>query len=262
MENNRREVTGTGLKLLAVITMFIDHLAVTADVFGFLYKFPTCEDLYINQATIYWIMRGIGRLAFPIYCYLLVEGFFHSKNLLKYGLRLLAVAIISEIPFNLVSTRQLFIFETNNVLWELLLGLIVLFGIDSIKKYKEPFLESTRATQVAKVLAMAVVTALGMVISQVTHLDYSHSGIACIVVIYLTHCSADKVKQLRGFIYGVICLTAISSTLEIVALLDIVPLRNYQGHRGWDNKALRWFFYLFYPVHLSVLYIVAQIIIN
>ncbi len=263
MENKRLEVTGTGLKVIAVVTMLIDHIAFAAQVNGiFDYYYPVLMAKGINPQLLYWIMRGIGRLAFPIYCYLLVEGFFYSRNLLKYGLRLFATAIFAEIPFDLVLKRQIFDFTSNNVLWELLLGLIVLYVIKSIQNWKEPFAKSNRSTQVAKVVAVVTAIALGMILAQVLGLDYGYTGIACIVTMYLMHSATDKARSIKGFIYGVIWLTALSSVLEIVALIDVVPLFNYQGRRGRDSKALRWFFYLFYPVHLCVLYIVVQIIIN
>ena len=117
---NRRILSGSVLKLIAVITMLIDH---TGYVF---YAFPAFrEPLFTalgETVTIYFILRKIGRLAFPIYCFLIGEGLIHTRNPIKYLLRLLIFAILSEIPFNLMVSGQLLCPEHQNVFFTLLLG--------------------------------------------------------------------------------------------------------------------------------------------
>ena len=97
-------LSGSTLKLIAIVTMFIDHLGVVA-----------FETQISNYMVPYYIMRLIGRLAFPIFCFLLVEGFFHTRDVKKYALRLLVFAFISEIPFDLAFNRQLFYWRHQNV---------------------------------------------------------------------------------------------------------------------------------------------------
>ena len=93
--NGKLEITGTGLKLIAVITMLIDHIGAGIIKYNELGYISIIGDM-----DLYTLLRAIGRMAFPIYCYMLVEGFVHTRNIWKYGLRLLAVAVISELPFN------------------------------------------------------------------------------------------------------------------------------------------------------------------
>ena len=108
-------LSGSTLKLIAIVTMFIDHLGVVA-----------FETQISNYMVPYYIMRLIGRLAFPIFCFLLVEGFFHTRDVKKYALRLLVFAFISEIPFDLAFNRQMFYWRHQNVFFTLFIGLLVI----------------------------------------------------------------------------------------------------------------------------------------
>ncbi|SFH86139.1 TraX protein [Pseudobutyrivibrio sp. OR37] len=252
METKREgfEITGTGLKIIAVITMLIDHSGVALvanmirqgiDPFSFI----AIDDLY-------QLMRNVGRMAFPIYCYMLVEGFLHTRNVKKYILRLLSVAVLSEIPFDLVACGTFFSFEKNNVLWELSLGLIVLYAISEIeKKQLQPQLSTF-----LKCAALFV----GMVFAELTNLDYGHGGICCITAMYVFS-GKDKLNRLIGFATGVAILTLLCGKRELWAFLMLIPMYYYEGHRGFDNKAFRMFFYLFYPVHLLILAIITNLFI-
>ena len=99
-------LSGTALKIIALITMLIDHFALTVLYWGILYpNSPISPDSeYYKVYQIYRLCRNIGRVAFPIFCFLLVEGFVHSTNRKKYALRLVIFALVSEIPFNLAVT--------------------------------------------------------------------------------------------------------------------------------------------------------------
>ncbi|MBQ2453108.1 MAG: hypothetical protein II497_01520, partial [Lachnospiraceae bacterium] len=107
-------MTGTALKLIAVVSMLIDH---TGDV------------LFPGQL---WL-RYIGRLAFPIYCFLIVEGFIHTRNVMKYMARLLVFGIVSEIPFDLAFFGEISYPGYQNVFWTLLLGLMSIYMMSLVK---------------------------------------------------------------------------------------------------------------------------------
>lgn len=118
----RGGISGSTVKIIAVAAMLIDHAAAVVLIR------QIAADAYLDQSllSLYNIMRFIGRLGFPIFCFLLVEGFQRSKDLRKYGLRLGIFALISEIPFNLALTGSLTASRYQNVYFTLFLGLFVL----------------------------------------------------------------------------------------------------------------------------------------
>lgn len=124
-------LSGSAIKLIAMITMLIDHLA-----FYLLYDFEFMNTPFITalgkEITLYYIFRTIGRMAFPLYCFLLSEGFAHTKNHKKYILNLFIFALLSEIPWNLAHTGTLF-YDRQNVFFTLLLGYLALYFIEKLK---------------------------------------------------------------------------------------------------------------------------------
>ncbi len=254
MTEKKFEVTGTGLKLLAVITMFIDHVAS-----GLFRPWVNAQVLLTNYDTynlIYKTMRGVGRLAFPIYCFMLVEGFFHTRSIKKYALRLLGVAVVSELIFDKALKYTWVDFTHNNVLWELLLGLGILTAMDTILNRTGEFITS----ELVRRILMVAVLLVGMVIAYFAKLDYKQSGIACIGIMYFLYgCTTEK--RTAAFAAGVAILTLMSSETEIYALAVLPLMYLYRGSRGRDSKALRVFFYGFYPVHLLLIYALRLIIV-
>ncbi|MBR1622560.1 MAG: TraX protein [Pseudobutyrivibrio sp.] len=237
--NGKLEITGTGLKLIAVITMLIDHIGAGIIKYNELGYISIIGDM-----DLYTLLRAIGRMAFPIYCYMLVEGFVHTRNIWKYGLRLLAVAVISELPFNFLFYKAYLYPGHNNVLWTLLLGLAVMYGLFIVDKSAL----SPKTNYVLKIIIMIA----GMALADLTKLDYKYAGICCIAVMYSFY-SQNAYERLYTIAFGVVILTLLSSRLEVWAFFILIPFYFYKGHRGADSKALRTFFYLFYPVHLIAL---------
>jgi hypothetical protein len=144
--SKKKGITGSTLKLIAIIVMLIDHTAATildrtllARGMGQLdpADAQAAMDFMRENAGIYalnGIMRLIGRIAFPIFCFLLVEGFRHTHNKWKYTIRLGIFAIVSEIPFDLAFKNQVFDFTYQNVFFTLLIGLLVLMGFELVKE--------------------------------------------------------------------------------------------------------------------------------
>lgn len=250
----RFEITGTGLKTIAVVTMLIDHIAA-----GFLLYWlnqQTDVDVFNHYRTVYMVMRCIGRMAFPIYCYMLVEGFLHTSNLKKYVQRILTMAVVSELPFDLALRWKLIDWTHNNVMWELALGLIVLLAIHSVLYKTEDAIKDER---LRRILAAAIMLA-GMGIGHLLQLDYSEGGIACISVMYFLY-GVTKEQRLTSFGMGVLMLALMSGNIEVFAFIMLIPFFFYDGKRGRDSKFLRVFFYTFYPVHLIIIYIARLILL-
>ncbi len=157
MENTQKEtirpagkggLSGSTIKIIAVIAMLIDHAAATVLIRYLISGIQTAQAAgtalaWEQEHTIlysaYYLMRDIGRLGFPIFCFLLAEGFQRTKNVKKYALRLGMFALISEIPFNLAICGQASNLEYQNVYFTLLLGLLALCAFVFFEKVsKEP----------------------------------------------------------------------------------------------------------------------------
>lgn len=255
----KKEINGFHLKMIALVTMFIDHGAAII-----LYKalmqtgtagFVTAEN-YDFWYEIYNIMRSIGRMAFPIYCFLLVEGFHYTKNLKKYMIRLFLFALISEIPFDLAFNYSVLELGYNNVFFTLWIGLLTIAGIDLVrKKFKLEKFTGPEWTILSlfKVLTLAVILITGMFAAAfLFRTDYGSAGVAAIVAMYMLYES-----PMIGFALGVTILGIMSGTSEYLALLMLIPLYFYNGTRG---KQVKYLFYGFYPVHLLILVGIAAIL--
>lgn len=282
-----RGISGFHLKVIAVISMFIDHLGATL-VLSFLNAtyafaksgkgvgtyfeplFAWTVDHWKFMVSVYEGMRYIGRIAFPIYCFLIVEGFLHTKNVAKYALRLGIFALISEIPFDLAFNEGWWDPYSNNVFFTLLIGLLVIWGISYIRErcgafYQEELIaedieegiEPRKRNEILRKLCVILVglacTGVGAFIAKyILHTDYGAAGVITIVVMYLLH-----KKQWMGYVLAVLVLTLMTNSSEMVAMLGAVLVCYYKGERG---KNIKYFFYAFYPVHLLVLWLVTIIL--
>ena len=134
--NKYKIISGSVLKLIAIIAMFIDHFALifysSSEIFDISLMHFLGKDF-----TIYYILRKIGRLAFPIFCFLVAEGIHYTKNFKKYMITFFIFALISEIPFNLMMKGKIFFLGKQNVYFTLLLGCLLIYILRS--KMKEIF---------------------------------------------------------------------------------------------------------------------------
>ena len=235
MELKRPSFSGSTLKMIALVIMFFDHIGAvivqrTMAMEGFNHDF---------WSSLYWPIRYVGRLAFPIFCFLLVEGFVHTSNVKKYLKGMLLFALISEIPFNLGIAGTLFSLEYQNVFWELALGIMAMLSLEMIEKKKSNY-------WIQVVLRIAVIIVFAG-IAEVLNFDYGMYGIISIVALY-----AFREKRLMQLLIG-----AVSFYWEPVAPLAFLLIALYNGKRG---RNIKYAFYIFYPTHLLVLYAIARII--
>ncbi len=219
--------SGSALKLIAVITMIIDHSAsalIPQD--GHL-----LFSLFGHSLTLYTLMRSIGRLSFPLFGFLIVEGFIHTRDRKRYGISLFLLALISEIPWNLRHTGKLTC-SSQNVMFTLLLGFL---GLCVMERYSEQ-----KKTQLILMLAL-------LAIAIVIKADYGVRGFGFILMLYL-------LKEYRiAQAVGGVCI--LSGTWR--AGLAFIPINLYNGKRGFiKNRVLKYIFYAVYPAHLLVLYFI------
>ncbi len=229
-----RILSGSMLKLIAMIAMLIDHTAfILAPVLPFMKE--TLLTIGGLNVTLYWIMRRIGRIAFPIFCFLITEGYTHTRNKIKYGLNLLIFAVISEIPFNLMY-GHFFTFKYQNVFFTLFLGLLLIY-----------FLDNTR-NHLLKTILAAVVCGVSMKIN----CDYGLKGVLLILLIYLLR--NNPVPQ-------IILSYPLLSTSGFASLAAYLPINLYNGERGFiKSPYMKYAFYLFYPAHIGLLVVIKYIV--
>ena len=229
-------LTGSHLKWIAIITMLIDHIGAALLEQGILSKMAEYDFWYRFDD----VLRAIGRLAFPLFCFLLVEGFQHTKNVKKYTLRLGLFALISEIPFDLAFNGKVLEASYQNVFFTLFLGFLILIGLRYFKE-KLP----------SHIVWLRFIVALtGIVLAACLRTDYGAFGVLLIFILYEC-CNSKKLQCIAGAV-----LMLFSSTTGCLAFL---PVWCYNGERG--KQLPKYFFYAFYPVHLCLLYVLRIMII-
>lgn len=218
-------LSGSTLKIMAMVSMLVDHTAAVL-----LSSLLTGNEFQ----KVNWIMRYlIGRFAFPIYCFLLVEGFQRTGSRQKYVLRLFLSAFLSEIPFNLAFYGKIWEMSGQNVFFTLGLGLLMLTGMEELEKR----CPNIWVVYIGKGLVFLTAASL----SELIRCDYGARGIIAIALLYLFR--KNKVEQL---IAG-----CIAFLWEITAPIAFIPVAFYNGKRG---LGIKYGFYAFYPVHLLLLY--------
>ncbi len=228
-------ISGSALKLIAMAIMLLDHF--TAYILSG-YSFFTSPFLTIlgKEISIYYVLRMAGRLAFPIFAFLLVEGFLHTKNREKYGKRLLLFALISELPWNFAHTGRL-LYGTQNVMFTLFFGFLALCALEYFAKdYKKLALS---------MVILFIVCAFG-------RMDYGARGLGLILILYLLR----KEPLPRAI------LSSCMLPDGWAAGFSFIIIHFYSGERGFmKGKAAKYIAYIFYPLHLLLLGILKYILI-
>ena len=220
-------LSGTALKRLACLSMLLDHIGASLLENG-LFR---CRAIDPRLVGLDQLLRLVGRLAFPIYCFLLVEGFLHTHDLKKYALRMLGFALISEGPFDWAFFSGVW-WGHQNVYFTLLLGLLAMKALDT-------FRTGEGTLDARGILCAAACTGAAALL----RCDYDVMGMALILALYLTR--KDRAAQ---------CIAgAVFTLFEPVAPLAFGLVWFYSGERGSCSRAEQWAFYWFYPVHLLVL---------
>jgi len=212
------------LRCLALVCMVLDHagLAFFPDIGAF---------------------RCIGRLAFPLYCFLLTQGYLHTRSRLAYGRRLLFLALVSEVPFDLLIFASPICAAEQNVLFSLLLGLMALYAADTLK-----------ARPVYAWFAVMAVCVCAMA----ANVSYGWLGPALCMAAYFGKNNrrrlAISVLGLLGLYSASLALSGVAASWVLVSLcapLSLLPMLLYSGRPGPRARALTFLFYAAYPLHLA-----------
>ena len=153
-----------------------DLSALTLHILAMAFMF--CDHLWATLAGDAWWLTGIGRLAFPMFAFFLVEGFFHTHDRKKYCMRLLLLAILSELPINLMYSGLLFYPFHQNVIWTLLTGFLCIWAIDTLRKKCPVWLW---------IPSILLLSAVGYVLATLLMFDYYGEGVLTVIVFYLFH---------------------------------------------------------------------------
>ena len=240
----KRGINSFTLHILAMLFMLCDHLWATL--------FPAQE----------WL-TCIGRLAFPIFAFMIAEGCYYTSNVKKYMQRLFLFAVISEIPFNLIMGSSVIYPFHQNVLWTFLLGLLSIQIIEKAKKKQKQWI---------LLLIICLVLFMDYLLGTISMVDYNAAGILTVLLFYFFRKKTwvSFVAQFAGMYYlNVVMLgdlyypvTILGHHFEIpqqsFALLALIPIWLYNREQGYHSKWFKYFCYAFYPAHLLILFIIWQ----
>ena len=215
------------LKLIACLTMLVDHIG---------YVFLP-----------YPILRIIGRLAYPIYAFLLCQGLQHTKNPRKYLLRMLLVLLITELPYDLLFRGE-WTLEHQNVMFTLLLGLLMGLCI-------------RKASALPVKLLLVVPFAL---LAELARTDYGGYGILIIALfLFSQNVRHPRLFEAAGLFFlslfmsqSAVLIWGFPVPIQLFTLVALIPISLYNGKKSTAAPVLQWGFYLFYPVHLVILFLI------
>lgn len=205
-------LSGSALKVIALLSMTIDHIAC----------------YLMTDSVAYELMRSVGRIAFPIFAFLLVEGFVHTHSRKQYAFNLFAFALVSDIPWWLLNHDN-----SHNVFFTLLLGLLALMAVQRCKA--TPWLQCFAVGMLALVATWM-------------HTDYEWHGVLLIVFFYLFR------RQ-----WPLITIFSIPVMVEnglLCYLVTITLLAAYNEERGCIRGIYaKYSIYAYYPIHMCLFYL-------
>lgn len=234
----KKRLTANSLKIIAIITMIIDHIGY--------YLYPLLD------ADVYYIFRNIGRISMPIFTYLIVEGFFHTKNLKKYIIRLLGFAIITQISLLVLRYFNINYFVNYstssgiylNILFSYVLSLIILACLDKKKNLS----------------IQITIISLIMLFYMCINIDYGMRIPFIMIALYFIKKFCSKYQiPLIAIVFTLSLLFVQNGPVCKYSMLLALPfIACYNGEKGKNSKLLKYIFYTFFPVHHIILYMLAM----
>lgn len=225
-ENSRLDrikvLSGAQLKYIAFLSMLIDHVNKVL-------IYPNLDGgILLHISNLFDIL---GRIAFPLFAFFIVEGYFKTRNRKKYLLNLLIFGVISEVPFDLFTSGTFFNPRFNNVMFSLALCLITIWIIDVLK---------TKMPRILWYFISLIIVTVMCFVAMFLSVDYDYHAI---IIVYLLYVFYNKpfLSVILGYI---------SIIKEFWAFLGFGFILMYNGERGKQSKILN---YCFYPVHLLIL---------
>ena len=261
-------LTGNTLKVIAVLTMIVDHICkivlqwlLTDGYWGVMLDSGKMSWEQYQQID-YFIrfdLQSIGTIAFPLFCFLLTEGFKHTGNRKHYIKLMFIFALISEIPFDIgffsrysiAENTFPFYFKYQNVFFTLFLGLVALTFLEKFSS-----ISAKRTNKIRKIIIQIISVAVIGIIAELFCCDYGLEGILYIAAFYV--CRKNRIYQVLLFLLAY--MVATGNQPPLCTLLACVLILLYNGKRG--KLRLKYFFYAFYPIHIIILYLIRLSLTN
>lgn len=202
----------------------------------------------------FWVMRLIGRLAFPLFAFFIAEGWRYTRSHKRYVLSLLICAIISQVPYAFLHRIYYF-----NVIFTFLLAILCIYLIENYKKH-----------DILSTISLAIIGTLLVSLDVFGFFDYGFLGVLLVLVFYFFDRNKDSKGKLYFYLFSALILFSMaiknfllsgfepSGLIQLFGLLSLGLIYFYNNQKGKHN--LKWLFYIFYPLHLMVIWIVTLII--
>lgn len=247
------------LKMIAMICMLVDHIG--AGILAEYLKVCSDYDVFMRVHTIHQYMQAIGRFAFPIFAYQLIVGFYKTSNRKKMCLRLFLFCLISEIPFDHLFNDSILEFTYQNVFFTLLFGFISVWAIDTFKETKYKYL--------------GIIVSIAMIyVAYLIHSDYSGAGVVLIIAMYTFYPNKDLLSTAVPVIFYIVYFLSLlfyhkrpfDSAVRILetemySLIGFILIYFDNGKR-LKNGFIKWLGYLYYPLHLIIIYLVRLLVLK
>lgn len=204
-----------------------------------------CDHLQLTLLPDLPILRCVGRLAFPLFAFMAVEGYLQTRSLKKYLLRLLMLAVISEIPFDLLVSGSVFDPMHQNVIWTIILGLCCIRAFENISAGR-------------KMMLSAVVIIASLAAAIIARVDYSSAGVLTLLAFYAFRGNTVRCRLMQLLSLAFINLVLLGGIefafpYQALAVLSLPIIWLYDGSQGPHNGFIKAANYLFYPAHMLIL---------
>ena len=223
--NKIKIIDGTTLKIIAMICMLFDHIG---------------DSLFPSQQ---W-MRIIGRIALPLFAFCISEGYIYTKNRYNYLKRLFIFALISEIPFNLLVNNTFIFLNHQNVMFTFFISIISLIIYDKITSNKK----------IGSYILGVIIVILLSLVSILLRTDYSYFAVLLVFIYYVFNNKGNNTRNIIATIYQLLVRNV---GIYIYGALSCIPIFLYNGKKG---KGMKWLFYIFYPGHMLIIYLIRLLI--
>lgn len=235
-------LTGNALKLIAAAAMLCDHIAM----------------IFLRTTQYYTIMRSVGRIAFPIFAFFIAEGCFYTKNRLKYVLTMLAVGVPCQL-IEYIAAGELKL----NIMFTLAMGALIVFAYDCMSAHGRGSVDGTTVGDAsvapsgprfsnARMLGVALFgSALVICAAIAVFPGYQYGFFGALLPLSAYIMRRSKLRLLP-FALTLVLVSLSYAPMQLFSLAALPLLILYDGNRGKYN--LKYFFYIFYPSHLLVLW--------